>query len=66
MTYERGSKGGKVDFELDGRSLGTSWHHRGDYITNAYYSIPEGATQRDDLRGMSKDDLHAAGWRFIS
>ena len=65
--YAREREGVKIYFDADGIALGTASNaYRGDYIWNEYRTIPEGATRGDSLRGMSRHDLQAAGWRFIS
>jgi hypothetical protein len=66
--YAREREGIKVYFGGDGRVLGTTEDGHGDgYIWNEYRTIPEGANPRTaNLRGMSRDDLQKAGWRFIS
>ena len=65
--YARERDGVKVYLDKAGVVLGTAGNsYTGDYIHNEYRSIPDGGTRRDDLRGMSRHDLHAAGWQFIS
>lgn len=64
--YARERLGVKIYFKEGGVALGTSSEFRGDYLWNEYRTIPEGATRDDSVRGMTRQELQAAGWRFIS